>query len=60
MVYLRPIIFIITLFMLSVITCGVASVLGANHPLFMLIAMVGGTLGALVVMDYIDAALLRS
>lgn len=59
MVYLRPFLFIIILTFLSVLLCGVTSVLGANHPLFMLVSMMGGMLGTLIVMDYIDAAFLH-
>lgn len=59
MEYLRPVFFVIILFFLTVMMCGVASFLGADHPLFMMLAMVGGMLGTLVVMDYIDAALLQ-
>ncbi|PZD70499.1 hypothetical protein C1752_11501 [Acaryochloris thomasi RCC1774] len=59
MVYLKPLIFIIILAFLSVLMCGVTSVLGANHPLFMIISMIGGMLGTLLLMDYIDAAFLH-
>ncbi len=59
MEYLRPIFFIIILFFLTVLMCGVTSLLGANHPLFMLLSMMGGMLGTLVFMDYIDAAILQ-
>ncbi len=59
MVYFRPFFFIIILTFLSVLMCGVTSLLGANHPLIMMIFMLGGMLGILMLMDYIDGAFLH-
>lgn len=59
MVYFRPFFFIMILTFLSVLMCGVASLLGANHPLFLMIFMMVGMLGILMLMDYIDGAFLH-
>ena len=51
---LRPILFFVLLFVLSMITCAITNLVVEANPLLFVISIVGGMLGTLVLMDYID------
>jgi hypothetical protein len=52
---LRPILFFVLLFVLSMITCAITNLVVEANPLLFVISIVGNMLGTLVLMDYIDA-----
>lgn len=51
---LRPILFFVLLFVLSMITCAITNLVVEANPFLFVISIVGGMLGTLVLMDYID------
>ena len=48
---LRPILFFVLLFVLSMITCAITNLVVEANPLLFVISIVGGMLGTLVLME---------
>ena len=51
---LRPVLFVVLLFILTAISCVITDMVVEADPLLFVISIVGGMLGTLMIMDYID------
>ncbi|BDM80692.1 hypothetical protein AM10699_35600 [Acaryochloris marina MBIC10699] len=50
----RPLLLVIILFFLTVVMCALGSLIAVANPLLFILGIMGGMLGALMVMDFID------
>lgn len=50
----RPLLLVSILFCLTVVMCAVASLIAVANPIFFILGIMGGMLGSLMVMDFID------
>lgn len=50
----RPLLLVIILFCLTIIMCAAASLIAVANPIFFILGIMGGMLGSLMVMDFID------
>jgi len=54
MALFRPLLLVIILFFLTVVMCALGSLIAVANPLIFILGIMGGMLGSLMVMDYID------
>ncbi len=54
--YFRPIIFIVVLFVFTIVLCALTNLLAVANPLLLLLAIAGGMLLTLMILDYLDTA----